>query len=263
MDFKRLQHIQFQSLLNLWIIICLCGSCSVAESEQQKKDKIQIAQAIIDNIEFERLSLQNDSASFAQFDSVSRQIYHSATFARYADRRLRNSLDYSYYPQSVSTQMDVKISKIFYSKDSLKCAALIVLDIHFDILPEFEDPLSSHEYVGFAVYGVRKKIESPFKIYPISSLTVISRDSEVFVELALFRGFNTNAIKGCGTAGTYMEKRKHKYWFGHEKFFEDSPDFRTDSAGVFWCEYNYINGSIPTRKYLYSNRDSAVPCDDK
>ncbi|MDE6636235.1 MAG: hypothetical protein K2K09_06475, partial [Lachnospiraceae bacterium] len=236
------------------IILCLCGCRHEMETERQVQDKMQIAQGIIENIEANKLLLQ-DSIIIAQFDSVSHPIDYAVRYSSYATRSLRNSNVSTFYPQPVSTQIDVTTDKIFYSNDSLKCAAFIVVDIHFDILPEFEDPKSKHKYEGFAIYGVRNSIDSPFKIYPINSLTVSSRYSDVSVKRFLETAFNTKEIRDCGTAGTYMEKRDHKYWFGHEKFFEDSPDFKTDSSGVFWCEYNYHPVIKPVRKYFYSNRD--------
>lgn len=236
------------------IIFCLYGCSPEIETERQKNDKIHISQAIIENIEVEKL-LAQDSTIIAQFDSISRPIDQNVFCASYAERRLRNSFDFALYPQSVSSQIDVNTYKIFYSSDSLKCGALIIIDKHFDISPEFEDPKSKHEYEGFAIYGVRSSIDKPFKIYPINSLLLVSRGSDIPVKRTLEISFNTKEFSRCGTAGTYMEKRENKYWFGHEKFFEDSPDFRTDSAGVFWCEYTYYPVTKPIIRYFYSNRD--------
>ncbi|MDE5553658.1 MAG: hypothetical protein K2J10_00555, partial [Muribaculaceae bacterium] len=247
----------------LCIILCLCSCDNTFDTERQIRDKKQIAQGIIDNIEFERLSLQDDNPIFAKFDSISRQIDYTAAFARYAKRQLRNSNKYVFFTEAASTQIDAYTVKIYYSKDSLKCAALIVLDTHFDISPQFEDPESEHEYSGFAIYGVRNTIDKPFKIYPINSLTVMTKDGISVTKRILERVYNTAAISRCATAGTYMEHRDHKYWFGHNKFFEDSPDFKTDSAGIFWAEYIYHAGMKPVRKYLYSNRDDAYFTTDR
>ena len=249
---KMIKYVHY--LINLCIISCFYGCHHEIETELQIKDKIQIAQGIIENIEANKLLLQ-DSIIMARFDSISLPIDYAVKLSSYTERRLHNSNISTFYPQPVSTQIDVITDKIFYSNDSLKCAAFIVVDMHFDILPEFEDPKSRHKYEGFAIYGVRNSIDKPFKIYPINSLTVVSRDSDVYVKRVLETAFNTKAIRDCGTAGTYMEKRYNKYWFGHKKFFEDTPDFKTDSAGAFWCEYTYQPGTKPVRKYFYSNRD--------
>lgn len=233
-----------------------CGYSYKIETELELADKIQIAQGIIDNIEYERLSLMGDSQIIAQFDSVLRPVDHSGVYSFYADRRLRNSSKYRFYPQPASSQIDAIVDQIFYSKDSLKCAAFIILDIHFDILPEFEDPKTTHKYEGFAIYGIRENIEKPFRIYPLHAVTISSEYDYKHIKRNLSSIYTTKLISEIvSTSGTYMENTDQKYWFGHNKFFEDSPDFKTDSSGIFWAEYDYQPGQKPIRKFFYSNRD--------
>lgn len=240
-------------------LICIITSFSACnkpvETPRQIKDKQWIEQAVIDNIEAERLA-EMDSVIIANFDSISRPVDQSGWFSKYATRNLKDSHKYKPYPQHASEQIDATVDKIFYSEDSLKCAASVVLDVHFDILPEFTDPEMKHLYYGFAIFGVRNNIDRPFKIYPITAIDVKGCDYSSVARI-LNNVYNTKTIRDCGTAGTYMEKRDYKYSFGHKMFFEDSPDFQTDSMGNYWCEYYYLPVTKPYRKYFYSNRDDA------
>lgn len=257
-------HIISYTAILAYFFVCISCSNNEIVTQRQTKDKKWIEQALIDNIEADRLSEQ-DSMITAYFDSISRTISHTSIFAIHAQRRLRDAdkykLKYKYkpYPQHASEQIDAYVDKIYYSDDSLKCTAIVVLDVHFDKLPEFDDPRSEHTCHGFAIFGVRDNIEKPFKIYPQPTIEVISYDCGYkSVARYLAKYYNTNSIRYCPTAGTYMEERDYKYPFGHKDFFNDSPDFKTDSMGNYWCQYEYKPVNKPTKiYYLYSNRDDA------
>lgn len=238
-----------------YTIICMCSCSNEVETPLQIRDKRWIEQSIIDNIEAARL-LEQDSIITAEFDSVLRPVNYGSIYWTYAVRYLKNSNDLKAYPRHASEQVDVTVDKIYYSEDSLKCAATIVVHKHFDIIPEFEDPDENYAYNAFAVLGVRNSIDKPFKTYPLLAVVVHSysyRSAAIYINSV----YNTSVISSCSTPGTYMEKRKNKYEFSHKEFFIDSPDFKTDSLGHYWCEYYYRPVTKPVRVYFYSNRDDA------
>lgn len=249
------------SCISVGIIISICSCSTEPETPRQIRDKEWIEQSIIDNIEVERL-MAKDSIIIAEFDSVSRQVSFSSIYRSHAVRLLKNSYKREAYPKPASEQVDVKVDKIFYSEDSLKCAATIVVHERFDILPEFKDPDENYAYSAFAVLGVRDNIDKPFKTYPLLAV-IVSAYSYRRAAAYINSVYDTKAIRKCSTPGTYMEKRENKYEFGHKDFFYDSPDFQIDSFGHYWCEYYYQPITKPIRVYFYSNRDDVSFPKDK
>lgn len=179
---------------------------------------------------------------------------------RYATRDLIEEHKVVPSPRPTSEQIKVYVDSLIYSKDSLKCAATVIVDVLFDKKANYSNPKYEHNYDGFALLGFRDSKDEQFNIY--------------FMDIDLFLGFDNykqvsrmlknSYIKGLkdagSTAGTHVLRRYYQCGFGDSNFFSQAPDFQQDSLGNYWCEFIRHGPYILPTEY-HSNKKKVIKKD--
>lgn len=137
-------------------------------------------------------------------------------------------------PYPTNEQIEVTTDAILYNKEELICFAFVVIERKFSKINGI-----GQAYNGFdarAVIGLRKNIDEPFEIYPVSKFDAINLGSyKSAVEDIKYLYFTM--LKGDGLAGTqYEDQYRFNSNVGDADFFEKAPFFHKTKEGLYFFQ---------------------------
>lgn len=245
--------ITFESIPLIIIFILFLCACKEVRTEKYMKDKEHIEKAFISNEEIWKRFLNyyevGNRPSYkkvASSDSIYPYSYYNFGYAAY-----KNKENYTVATKvPVGSYIDVEVGHISYSRDSLKCVALITVGDYRESELENNEPV----YNGYAFFGIRDCKNEDFKIYPMNVFGVwhFPSKSEALSVLKL-----TYIYKLSGSSPNFAP-RKYSCGINNPKFFETAPEFVwVDSLNLYWgqCEASYRK---LTPYVFYSNQDSTI-----
>lgn len=240
----------------LLIVVFAFWSCNKHKSELYINDKTHIEKAFISNVEaVRRYKLSHN-------DSLEKRPFDISLYDDYAGYDINNK---SYVvPRPACEWLEVEVGSISYSRDSLKCVALVTVK---DNSPLFLHPEEDNQigYDAYPIIGVRNSKDKQFRIYPI--LYVHLKGFKFRREaLAVLKQYYHRSIPSDDETGNYpcsinnpdfFEKScffyKVRYIYDKSLFFSKIPCFN-----MYWCEViRTRDGKIEPLIY-YSNQDSTI-----
>ena len=209
------------------LILCIIISCnnvstsSITISNNSNKlvirDKDDIANSFIGNIEYFR----TDSS---KWDPANLYDPYSIRYSLKEDKYVQS-------PLPTNEQVIIKVDSIFYSKDSLFCFALVIVESKYSSIPGLEDYDSDGRYDACAVIGYRITTLQSFKIYPEIKYKVIGFNSMKKASSAILHLYSH--LKGLGPSGSVYRKMKFRHSLGSPLFFEKSPFFQRYNDSLY------------------------------
>lgn len=262
----------------LLISILILGNCSGSKQDKNrkeslipspqmevkyKKDKQQIADCFIKNVEYFRKyhryewRFVGDSDSLRNIREKHYKKYPGADwdpanfFEPYAARFDLKNDEYINSPIPTDQQLTVTTDTIVYSKDSLFCVAILIVKGNYIKIANIEEGMvAGREYDAKALIGYRTNIEKPFDIYPLKKHSVVGFESYKAASIML-RDLYFNKLKGIGSTGSVFERMQFKQNVGDKDFFEKSPYFQKyDNKYYNFQMYRHLGKDYP---YQYLN----------
>lgn len=259
--------------LILLISILILGNCSGSKQDknrkeslipspqmeiQYKKDKQQIADCFIKNVEYFRKYHRYEWQYVDNFDSLRniKEVYYKKYpgadwdpanfFEPYATRFDLKNDEYINSPIPTDQQLTVTTDTIVYSKDSLFCVAILIVKGNYTKIANIEEGMvAGREYDAKALIGYRTNIEKPFDIYPLKKHSVIGFESYEAASIML-RDLYFNKLKGIGSTGSVYEGLQFKRNVGDKDFFEKSPYFKKHKNGMYNFQmYRHLGKDYP------------------
>ena len=240
---------------------------SPVKKEKYNKDKEQIADCFIDNVEYFRKYHRYDfEINVDSPDNVRKKYddYYSKYpgadrdpanfFEPYATRYSLKEDKYVTSPLPSNEQLTVTSDTVFYSKDSLFCVTFLILKLHYADIEGMEQKRDDgRNYSAKAIIGYRNDTENPFDIYPLKNHSVIGFESYEAAAIML-EGLYFNKLKGRGSTGGIYEGKQFKQNVGDKDFFEKAPYFEKHKSGLFNFQmYRYLGKDYPYR-YLHCGK---------
>jgi hypothetical protein len=205
---------------------------TTVDSVTYNKEKKQIANCFIENVEFYR---QNPDL-----------IDYSNKFAPYVECFNFEENKYQRTSYSAKQAIEVTTDAILYSKDKLFCFAFLVIKMNH-IHPEKsieERRDKGREYDAKAVIGYRENQKEAFRIYPVEEFSVIGYESYNSASETLKQLYFTK-LKGVGgRTGSQYEGLKVQQNVGDKDFFELSPYFKKNKEGLYYFQLYMNAGKI-------------------
>ena len=229
-----------------------CGIMPVS-NEIYQRDKEQIANCFIDNVEYFRLFHRYDYDAVRDFDSIKSnyngyyQKYPDAKwdpanfFEPYATRYSLVKDNYVNSPLPIKDQLKVTTDTIFYNKTGLICVAFLVMENKYSKIKGLEDDRDKgREFDARAMIGCRVSKDSLFKIYPLEKHKATGFRN--YVEAAnILEDLYCNHLNGIGSTGSVYEGLMFKQNVGDKEFFEKSPYFQKyDSVTYNFQMYRHL-----------------------
>lgn len=187
--------------------------------EQLEKDGLQIAESFLNEVERYRHYLLSDTVPDKQILERLPFIYDLYVW--------RTTIDNEHVPtpMPMSTQLNVAVDTILYSKNQKFCFALLITEQNYSTIEGLQDEELECPFSGYSFIGYRKDKSSPYKIYPVTMYHV-SAESYEGAQSEL-RNFYFAGLK-FNTAGyfTVFGGTDFKYNIGDSLFFEKSPFFQ-------------------------------------
>jgi len=228
-------------------------------TENYSRDKKQIANCFIENVEYFRKYHRydfkiyvNSSDSLKQEYEEYYQKYPGANrdpanfFEPYASRFDLKQDKYVKSPVPTEQQLTVTVDTIVYSQDSLFCVAFLVLHLHYDEIKGLEQKRDEDRgYSAKAVIGYRANADEPLNIYPLKKHSVIGFESYKAAS-TMIKDLYFNRLKGIGSTGSVYEGTKFKQNVGDKGFFKNSPYFqRYDDKFFNFQMYRHLGKDYP------------------
>ena len=234
---------------------------SSVKKEKYNKDKEQIAECFIDNVEYFRKYHRYDFEIYVDSpDNVRKKYdnYYSKYpgairdpanfFEPYASRYSLKEDKYVTSPLPTNEQLTVTTETVVYSEDSLFCVAFLIIKGNYNQMEGIEGNMAQgREYDAKAIIGYRRDIEKPFDIYPLKNYSVIGFESYEAAAIML-EDLYFNKLKGKGSTGRIYEGKQFKQNVGDQEFFEKAPYFEKHKSGLFNFQmYRYLGKDYPYR----------------
>lgn len=260
--------------MNMRILIMLAsvfifGSCSNTKQKQilklniplttkmenfYKQDKKQIADCFIKNVEYFR-KYHHYTHNYDSINKLKEEHYKEYPgadwdpanfFEPYASRFDLEKDKYVNSPIQTKKQLTVTTDTIVYSKDSLFCVAIILIEGKYKELESIETKMrKGREYDAKAIIGYRTNIDEPFDIYPLRKHSVVGFESYKAASV-MIRDLYFNKLKGKGGGGGIYRKMHFKQNVGDKDFFEKSPYFKKyDDIFFNFQMYRHLGKDYP------------------
>lgn len=200
------------------------------DSVTYEKDKKQIADCFVENVEYYRQRPEILAHDF--FES------YSICFNLKEDKYQRIS-----YPAKEA--VEVTTDAVLYSENKLFCFAFLVIKGKYkNNEKDIEEKMrKGREYDARAVIGYRKRKEDPFRIYPVKEFSVIGYEGYKPAVETLKQLYFTKLSYVGGGAGTHYEGLQLKN-VGEKDFFEKSPYFKKTKDGLYYFQLYMDTGKI-------------------
>ncbi len=219
-----------------------------------QRDKEQIANCFIENVEYFRLFHRYEYDDDRLPDSVKNKAYEyyqnypqarwdaANFFEPYATRYSLVKNNYVNSPLPTKDQLKVTTDTIFYNKTGLLCMAILVIENNYSNIKGLEDDRDKgREFDATAVIGTRDSINEFLKIYPRDEQKVTGFESYYAAAATLKNLYCKELISMSGSAFTVFEGKKFKQNVGDDDFFENSPYFQKyDSATYNFQMYRHL-----------------------
>ena len=221
--------------------------------EIYQRDKEQIGNCFIDNVEYFRLfhryeydddrisdSIKNISIDYYQKYPQAR--WDAANFFEpYATRYSLVKDNYVNSPLPTKDQLKVATDTLFYNKTGLVCVAFLVIELKYTKVNGIEDARKAgREFDAKAIIGFRKDISCPFEIYPLEK-HMVTGFGDYKEAVDILKDLYCNHLKGSGSTGSVYEGLMFKQNVGDKDFFEKSPYFQKyDSITYNFQMYRHL-----------------------
>ncbi len=251
-------------VITILVFILLIVSCHKNNQLQTYKvspklyefDKITIAEAYLNNIEYYRLHypydlelkqkqavqvLKDSTAEkklsellerhFQQYPKVK---YDPENFYEpYACRILKETMDFVKSPIPTKEQVFVSTDSIIYNKNATLCIAFLCVEAKYDDIEGLEN--EEHTFNAKAMVGYRKHPKDTLRAYPLSFFSLRGYDYKGTLVEDLIRLYSTK-LKGTTLAGYVYENYLFNHNVGEKGFFTESPLFMKYNDSTYYFQ---------------------------
>ena len=227
----RIQSVSIIVLLLLTLFSCNSKQikqpkCPLITPEIYERDKRQVADCIMRNIEYIRANYC-DSIQYtdiANFYMPYVEFYHG---------------DRDYYvsaPIPSSDYVKVTVDTIIYDTSGVKCFVFFVIEKKTVVVDGFKSREDGRNFDANALVGIRKQVADSLCLYPFVKFKTFGFESYQSAIKELKRLY-FNHLKGDCIAGSVYKNRRFDYNVGEQGFFE-SVIYQKCTDSTYYYQYN-------------------------
>jgi len=208
--------------LILFCIVCCSdhkqqSTLSNIPKDIYERDKAQIEDCFMRNVEYYRLHHYDESNEKAQTDPL-------YFYLPYAEVEVPGSVNGIMCPLNVHKYLKVTVDTILYDKRGLKCFAFLGVYTKTINKGWFITCENGKNYDARAIIGIRDRIKDSLKIVPNSYFVMLQFDTYPKAVNEL-KHMYFHRLKSSWLSVLFNGERKYKHNVGDENFFEKSPLF--------------------------------------
>lgn len=248
-----MKQLIFNLLMMLVLASCSMNSVSYdmpIDSETYQKDKQQICDTYVNNIEYYRLHhLYNiDTIDYKRhYENYPKAQDDPANFySPYGCRVTKNGSKFvpSEYP--TNTQLNIGVDTIIYDNTGNLFIAFIYIEKNFSDNPSLRD--IKHGFDGRAMIGYRDTVNGILKIYPLTNFIAISLKDKQEALRSIKRDYMNN-LKGTYLSGSVYGSNEFDENVGDNSFFRESRFFKKNGSNLYLFQlYKDLDG---VKEYKY------------
>ena len=230
----RMQTVSLIVLLLLSLFSCKPKQikqpkCPLITPEIYERDKRQVADCIMRNIEYIRVNYGTD-------------VIHNMDVAYYykpfAGVYYHNSKKFLQAPLPVNEYINVSTDTILYNEDGLKCFIFVCIEEKTIENKEYKTVDKGRNYAAKAFVGVRDNLNDSISIYPFGKFQIYGYDSYQSAVKDLKHLFYNHLKDDYISASVYMENNRiFERNVGEQGFFE-SVIYQKCTDSTYYYQYN-------------------------
>lgn len=248
---------QFLSKLIMAFILASCGMNIASndmpvDNETYQKDKQQIRDTYVNNIEYYRLHhlYGTDTIDYQKHykDYPYAQDDPANFYSPYGCRRSKKEsiLVPSEYP--TNSQLNIEVDTVIYDSSGSLFIAFVCIEKNFKESPSLRN--MKHGFDGRAMIGYRDEENKALKVYPLTNFMSIGMKNKDEALQSIKKDYMNN-LKGSYLSGSVYGTNEFGENVGDNSFFRESQFFKKSASGLYLFQLYKDLDEIKEYKYPF------------